>query len=157
MKSIFTPKHFFALVFVFYCLIGLELKAQHVPSIHQEQSQYYAQYGAQNNAFYDSLQQFFKVKVQHPKNSCALEKIVFGWHPYWVGSAHNNYDWSLLSDLSYFSYEVDPNTGNALSTNGWATAPAVDAALQNGVRVNLCVTMFSDTIPFLAIRLLNKI
>lgn len=85
-----------------------------------------------------------------PKNeeSCELQKRVFGWHPYWSNGLENQYDWSLLSDLSYFAYEVNPNTGNANNTYSWATTPVVSQALANGVRVHLCVTLFSNHATF---------
>lgn len=73
-----------------------------------------------------------------------------------MGSAYNNYDWDLLSDLSYFSYEVDAATGNAVSTHGWATANVIDVAKSNGVRVNLCVTLFSNHATFLEVAPPNK-
>ena len=75
-------------------------------------------------------------------------KRVFGYHPYWGGSAWQNYRWELLSDLCYFSYEVDPATGNALTTRNWETAPVIDTALAHGVRVHLCVTLFSGHATF---------
>ncbi len=71
-------------------------------------------------------------------------------HPYWSNGLQNNYRWNLLSDLSYFSYEVDASTARALTTNGWNTAPVIDSALANGVRVNLCVTLFSGHATFFA-------
>jgi spore germination protein YaaH len=85
-----------------------------------------------------------------PKNeeNCVLQKRVFGWHPYWSNGLENQYDWSLLSDISYFAYEVNPNTGNANNTYSWATAPVVTQALANGVRVHLCVTLFSNHATF---------
>ncbi|MBL7897993.1 MAG: T9SS type A sorting domain-containing protein, partial [Crocinitomicaceae bacterium] len=76
---------------------------------------------------------------------CAPDKVVYGWHPYWVGSAYTNYDWSLLTHFSFFSYEVNPADGEPLTTHGWATSSAVDAALANGVKVTLCVTLFGGT------------
>lgn len=91
------------------------------------------------------------VNYQRAAQNCNLNKIVFGWHPYWMNNAaiYNNYQWNLLSDLSYFSYEIDANTGNAITTNGWSTAGVVTAALNNGVRVNLCATLFSNHATFL--------
>ena len=67
--------------------------------------------------------------------ACNLNKYVFGWHPYWSNGLEANYDWSLMSDLSYFSYDVDANTGEATSTHSWATASVIDDAMANGVRV----------------------
>ncbi len=120
------------------------------PSIHQEQSEYYESLGNQPVSFYDSLMEYRYQPVQNIDRNCTLDKIVFGWHPYWVGSSYTNYDWSLLSDFSFFSYQVDANTGNPTTTHGWATSPAVDMALANGVRVNLCVTLFSNLSTFLS-------
>ncbi len=77
-----------------------------------------------------------------------LSKIVFGYHPSWVGNSYHYYDWNLLSDLCYFSYEVAPSSGLPLTTNEWETAPVIDSALANGVRVHLCVTLFSGHATF---------
>jgi spore germination protein YaaH/PKD repeat protein len=128
----------------------LLLSAEAQTSIHQEQLQYY---NAQNKttSWYEqnvNTEQYF---FPNQKSSCNLDKVVYGWHPYWVGSAYNNYDWDLLSHFSFFSYEVDENTGDPLSTHGWATSAAVDSALANGVKVTLCVTLFggSDLVTFL--------
>lgn len=77
-------------------------------------------------------------------DTCELSHIVFGWHPYWVGAAHETHDYSLLSDISYFSYEVDPATGRYTTVRDWKTTPLVDLAKASGTRVNLCVTLFSN-------------
>ncbi|MGM0480044.1 MAG: glycosyl hydrolase family 18 protein [Bacteroidota bacterium] len=117
-------------------------------SIHQEQQEFY---NAKGHSFgYYEEQNKPSTAVQHEKSNCNLEKIVFGWHPFWSNGLQVNYDWDLLSDFSYFSYEVDPNTGNALTTHGFSTAQAVTDALNNGVRVNLCVTLFNDHDTFLS-------
>lgn len=81
-------------------------------------------------------------------DTCSLEKLVFGYHPYWMGDSYLNYRWNLLSDLSFFSYEVDPATGGPVTTHGWLTAPVIDSALANEVRVHLCVTLFSGHATF---------
>lgn len=138
------------ILFVFIVQISLIQAQQNNYSIHQEQNDYYKQLGPLSLQDYDRIHEY-KLQANRPqKRNCSLNKIVFGWHPYWMGSAYNNYDWNLLSDFSFFSYEVDAATGNALSTHGWSTAPSVDAALQNGVRVNLCVTLFSGHNTFFA-------
>lgn len=116
-------------------------------SIHQEQLEYYnsLRYSAED---YYEINQAVDVKKSNSAKSCNLNKIVFGWHPYWSNGLEDNYDWSLLSDLSFFSYEVDAATGDPDNTHGWATSTVVDEALANGVRVNLCVTLFSDHATF---------
>jgi hypothetical protein len=60
-----------------------------------------------------------------------------------MGSNYLNYQWNLISDLCFFSYEVNPNNGNAYTTHGWMAAPVIDSAQANGVRTHLCVTLFS--------------
>lgn len=126
---------------VFY---GCLLLAQDQPSIHQQQLEYYNSLGHSTQWYEENVNTVIHSPVQQ-KSGCSPNKIVYGWHPYWVGSAYNNYDWSLLTHFSFFSYEVNPANGNALNTHGWATSSAVDAALANGVKVTLCVTLFGGT------------
>lgn len=120
------------------------LFSQEIPSIHQEQSEFY---GAQNlpAEWYEENVNTEVYNFSDQRSNCNLNKVVYGWHPYWVGSAFNNYDWNLLSHFSYFSYEVDETTGDPITTHGWANADAVDSALANGVKVTLCVTLFGGT------------
>lgn len=116
-------------------------------SIHMEHSAHFAAYGEQPPSFYDSLHSFRNITVAVDRD-CQLKKTVFGYHPYWMGSAYLNYQWNLLSDLCYFSYEVNPATGNAVTIHNWLTDPAIDLALQHGVKVHLCVTLFSGHASF---------
>jgi hypothetical protein len=82
------------------------------------------------------------------QDTVPLMRRVFGYHPYWGGTHYLNYRWGLLSDLCHFSYEVDPETGLPLTTHDWDTSPAIDSALAHGVRVHLCVTLFSGHSTF---------
>lgn len=138
-------KKFFLSAVVIY--LTLFVNAQQFKSIHQEQLEYYKSIVITNSAQADSI--FKAAKMPHrEKSNCQADKIVYGWHPYWVGSVYQNYQWNLLSDLCFFSYEVDASTGNAVSTHGWSTAAVVDTALAKGVRVHLCVTLFSNHATF---------
>ncbi|MHC1776496.1 MAG: glycosyl hydrolase family 18 protein [Lentimicrobium sp.] len=135
--------------FVLYLImINTWVFAQH-PSIHEEQSAYYKTIGLQSQARYDSISDF---AGRSPFIGAALDlqKRVFGYHPYWMGNSWQNYRWELLSDLCYFSYDTDPATGNPLTTNGFETAEVIDTALAHGVRVHLCVTLFSGHAAFFA-------
>ena len=130
MKGVFI----FVFAFSFFSLC-----AQYHESIHQIQMEYYAA-----NPYPDTI------AAQNQKSSnnagCVLNKRVFGWHPYWVGSGvANNYQWNLLSDLCYFNYEFNASTGAITTTNGFLTSPVIDSALSNGTKVHLCVTMFDTT------------
>lgn len=116
-------------------------------SIHEEESEYYGALGEMSTAQYDSLNNFNNA-TENRINYTGLMgrdiyKRVFGYHTYWMGSAWHNYRWDLLTDLCYFSYEVDPATGNAITIHDFLTDPAIDTALAKGVNVHLCVTLFS--------------
>ncbi|HOX78501.1 MAG TPA: glycosyl hydrolase family 18 protein [Bacteroidales bacterium] len=116
-----------------------QLSAQ---SIHFEQNSYYHAFGEQKTPFYDSLNGFIGLKQNVKTDACQLHRVVFGFHPYWSGSSYLNYQWNLLSDLCYFSYEVDPVSGDPVTIHDWLTDPAIDSAQANGVRVHLCATIF---------------
>lgn len=131
----------------------MESNAQEPTSIHQEQLDFYNNAAAPADAnWYEENVNTTVYSSPETKSACNLESVVYGWHPYWVGSAYNNYDFDLLSHFSFFSYEVDENTGDPLTTHGWSTSGAVDAALASGnTKVTLCVTLFggSDLTTFL--------
>jgi spore germination protein YaaH len=123
----------------------------------QEQAGHYSQFHFTTEAEWDALHLqesgtsiAARNQAVSPQQVCTLNKRVFGWHPYWVGTTYQNYQWNLLSDLCYFSYDVDPATGS--NTNGsfaWSTSGAVTAAINNGTNVHFCVTLFSSHTSFL--------
>ena len=81
--------------------------------------------------------------VDLPRAGAPLSKRVFGYHPYWsAGAAHLSYDFSALSTIGYFSYEVDTATGRHSSLRGWSTTPLIQYAHERGVKVVLVVTNF---------------
>ena len=135
------------LLFILLSLSLIVFSQNKHKGIHQEQSEYF---GALLDSGVDfaSINQPATMQQSKSTRSCNLDKLVFGWHPFWMNGVEGNYDWNLLSDFSYFSYEVNPNTGAAYTTHNFATAPAVTSALSNGVRVNLCVTLFNDHATF---------
>jgi spore germination protein len=67
---------------------------------------------------------------------------VFGWHPFWMGSAFKSYNFSLLSVVAYFSYELNPQTGDYNSIHNWSTTALVDSAHAHNCKVVLTVTNF---------------
>lgn len=116
-------------------------------SIHEEQLNYYNSLGNTDASYYESIPN--ENLVSMPKKVCNLNKVVYGWHPYWVGSTYQNYQWDLLSHFSFFSYEVNAADGQSINTHGWSTSAAVDAALASGnTKVTLCVTLFSNHSTF---------
>jgi spore germination protein YaaH len=116
-------------------------------SVHQEQSEKFSAAGYMTDYQYDSINGFSGRESFH-RTSTVLQKRVFGYHPYWIGSAWQNYQWDLLSDLCYFSYEVNPANGDAVTIHDWNTAAVIDTAISRGVKVHLCVTLFSGHASF---------
>ncbi|NTW31649.1 MAG: hypothetical protein HGB12_03330, partial [Bacteroidetes bacterium] len=151
-------KNFYPKVFLLsFCLTYLTASAQtdNLSSI-AKQDAHYSQYNLTTNKQWDSL--FLSenpgitrkiLPKSKSKSSCQLNKVVYGWNPYWSGTAYNNYQWNLLSHLCYFAYAINPATGNASTMHEWTTDPAIDSALANGVKVNLCVTLFGSHATFL--------
>jgi spore germination protein len=80
-------------------------------------------------------------KKQHKLDS---SRHVFGWHPYWMGTAYHSYNFSLLSAVAYFSYELDPSTGYYRTIHDWRTTNLVDSAHAHGCKVLLSVTNFGS-------------
>ncbi len=112
-------------------------------SIHEQELNYYNSLGNAEANYYEANTPIVSMPPKEKAN-CNLNKVVYGWHPYWMGNAYQNYDWDLLSHMSFFSYEVDAATGNPNNTHGWSTSAAVTAALASGnTKVTLCVTLFS--------------
>ena len=72
-------------------------------SIHQQQLEYYNSLN-QTTEWYEENVNTENYELSGSRVGCAPDKVVYGWHPYWVGSAYANYDWSLLTHFSFFSY-----------------------------------------------------
>jgi spore germination protein YaaH/PKD repeat protein len=145
MKSISI---FLLAVFSAFSLFSQDegIKQENFKSSHQIELEHYNSLGNSTADFYESIPN--ETKITREKGGCALNKIVYGWHPYWNSNTHQNYQWDLLSHLSFFSYEVNSADGQAISTHGWSTSAAVTAALANNTKVTLCVTLFSGHSTF---------
>ncbi|TAE72632.1 MAG: hypothetical protein EAZ85_09265 [Bacteroidetes bacterium] len=79
-----------------------------------------------------------KKHTLNPKN------VVFGWHPYWAKEAYKSYNFSLLSIVTYFAYEVDPKTGGYATIHDWETTGLIKAAHAHKTKVLLSVACFGD-------------
>ncbi len=128
-------------VFYIFLLIPVTIFSQ--TSIHMEEAADYRELGFKSIKEYDDLHGFEFLDDAVEVSGSGLDKIVFGYHPFWGGSNYLNYQWGLMSDLCYFSYDVDPETGEPTSFYSWLTSPAIDSAFAHDVRVHLCVTLFS--------------
>jgi len=77
-----------------------------------------------------------------PDTSFHLDYEVFGWYPFWEEDEHKLINYSLLSTLAYFSYEVDPSTGKPKTIHDWKTTPIVDSAKVHKLDMLLTITNF---------------
>ena len=120
------------------------INGQSIISIHESQNKAFrdvAPFATEQQ--WDSINQYHPQKRTKNVAQCKLKKVVFGWHPYWSGTYYNDYDFSMLTDIAYFSYEVDPTTGNYSTIHSWKTTTLFDLAKAAGTRVSLAVTLFS--------------
>lgn len=111
--------------------------------IHQSQNEYYSTFkSVQQSADPSGL---LLPKDLVPGTEKRLTKKVLGWHPYWVSStAYLAYDYTALTHIAYFSYEVDTATGGFTSVHDWYTTPIISYAHERGTKVLLTVTNFGS-------------
>ena len=131
---------------VLFLIINNFVFAQQNKTIHQEQFEKYSSYKFSSEAQWDSLNNYKKgdYKYKNRTTNRGLHKEVFGWNPYWMGTSYYDYDYSLLSEVSYFSYVVDAHTGNYNDIYYWKTTEIIDYAHAAGCRVSLTATLFSE-------------
>jgi len=112
-------------------------------SIHQTESEFY-----QKNPDLVGKELFYKIPRPDFEEVKVLSHKVYGFHPYWISDATAaNYYYSLLTHVAYFSAEVDnsnTSTGGFATTRNWTTTQVVNYCKANGVKIHLCVTMFSN-------------
>lgn len=114
-------------------------------SIHQIQQEQYDALELTTEAEFDALAgRESLAPLRAAKEAGALRKRVVGWHPYWMGTSYQNYDYSKLDTLAYFSYEVNPTNGSYNTLRSWDTTPAIAWAQSRGTKVVLTATLFGS-------------
>ena len=76
-------------------------------------------------------------------SSVKRRKEVFGFHPHWVKKSIENYDYKLLTSISYFAYDLDPEKGIYKTIRDWKTIKLIDSAKANNIKVYLTVANLS--------------
>lgn len=69
---------------------------------------------------------------------------IFAWYPAWEGKYYEKINYSLLSTIAYFSYEVNPKNGQAKTANNWNNTPLLDSTKKHGVNSLLTITCFGQ-------------
>jgi len=113
------------------------LQAQDRSSIHQLELEYYKENFDQEKVI-DNV-----VNFQKTYSNQALNRTVFGYHPYWKDTSWVKYDFSLLSTIAYFGAEANAS-GGIDSWNGWPPNNLISEAHSAGVEVVLTVTLFNS-------------
>jgi spore germination protein YaaH len=109
--------------------------------IHQAQNEYYSSFKSAVQK--EDLSGLLFPSYLVPGTEKNITKKVLGWHPYWVSStAYQQYDYTTLTHIAYFSYEVDTATGGFTSVHDWYTTPIISYAHERGTKVLLTVTNF---------------
>ena len=124
------------LVFITMSLFSF---GQERPSIHQIQLEYYND----NYTAPPDQRTNEPIILNQPRNVTPTREV-FGYHPYWMGTAWQNYNYNLLSTIAYFSAEATA-TGGLSNLHGWPVTGLINTAHANGVDVVLCVTLFSNS------------
>lgn len=83
--------------------------------------------------------------VPRAPTGATLTHRVFGWYPSWNGTKYTNLNYSVLSTIGYFSYEVNPTNGSYNSIGYWNTTPLVLWAHSNNVKIVLTATLFGNS------------
>ncbi|MBL7784921.1 MAG: T9SS type A sorting domain-containing protein [Chitinophagales bacterium] len=143
----------FLFLILCFCCFSTTIWAQYT-SIHHAENDFYRQFNLQTEAQYDSLQTVLGNTANLPtshlttsdRSTCTLQKEVYGFQPYWVGSSvYNNYDYHLLSTLCYFSYELNPSTGQYTDIHSWKTTTSINLARAAGCKIDLAVVNFGNS------------
>ncbi len=92
---------------------------------------------------WDSIQNIKKLKYQSVNDT--THKRVFGFHPYWMGTAYKNYNFELLTDIAYFSFELDPNSGKLKQTESWKKTALIDSAKTHHCNLYFTITNFTNS------------
>ena len=77
-------------------------------------------------------------------SSPAVGRTVFGFYPYWMGTAYSNFQWDLLTHIAYFSLEVNSD-GSFADKHGWPVTVLLDLAHQNDVKLVLVTQNFTGS------------
>jgi spore germination protein YaaH len=139
------------IILIIISLTVSRIHAQKIQSAHAEQQEIYSQYSFKSEAAWNALKSYTpgQKKIYTSKNK-QLQKITYGWYPYWMGTAYYDFDYSLLSDVAYFSYEVNSQNGTPDDIYYWLTTEIVDKAHAAGSRIHLTATLFSGHETFFA-------
>ena len=72
-----------------------------------------------------------------------LSHKVIGYLPYWEYESYPQIDYSLLTEINYFSAELN-EYGSIINDHNWDNIGFINYAQSQGVKVKLCATLFNS-------------
>ena len=85
-----------------------------------------------------------------------LSHKVIGYLPYWEYESYPQIDYSLLTEINYFSAELN-EYGSIINDHNWDNIGFINHAQSQGVKVKLCATLFnSNSLETLLSNSLNR-
>lgn len=94
---------------------------------------------------YDRAFRIVSRGARNTAQKCLLKHEVYGWHPFWRGTAYENYDFGLVSTVAYFGCEVNPTNGLPANLHQWSSTRIVERAHERGSRVDLTAYLYGRT------------
>lgn len=92
---------------------------------------------------YDSTTELYE-NQRKDKRFLRENTEVYTWYPYWMGDVWKSYDFDLISTISFFSYKIDPKTGNYLNPDQikqWRETDLLDSAKKHETKVLLSLAL----------------
>ena len=76
-------------------------------------------------------------------NRNLLTHEIIGYLPYWEYDEYPDLDYNLLTQINFFSAELNAN-GDIINSHNWLDLNLIDFAHERGVKVKLCATLFGE-------------
>ena len=111
--------------------------AQSHRSIHQEQHEIFRE------LYPDLKAETYGTSIPLQSRRTAPSREVFGYHPYWMETAWQSYNFNLLSTIAYFGLETN-GSGNIVDHHGWPVTSLINEAHSYGTEVSLVVILFNS-------------
>ena len=113
-------------LFIAVIILQTFIYSQRYSGIHQMQSEYYKKHYDESSR----QQESGSIQPNQPRERTPSHEV-FGYHPYWMGTAWQNYNFDLITTLAYFSAEVN-GTGGLDDLHGWPITGLINEAHAHG-------------------------
>ena len=79
-----------------------------------------------------------------PADRTTLTHEVIGYLPYWEYDQYSNLNYELLTQINFFSIEID-QFGDIENSHNWENLSIVEYVHDRGVKIKLCATLFGQS------------